>query len=95
MKNQKQLRIAALLHAYAYEIEHDSLISDTEFDKLCLKIDVNESTDIPYLDDWFKTEFSPHTGQWIYCYPELDNIARLYRSCKLGQKTAAVVTVRR
>jgi hypothetical protein len=89
-------RIRVSLAAYAYEYANHSIMSDGDFDKLALTINPDISTIEDYhtdpiqikrykvLDEFFKKEFQPDTGQWIYKHPELDKIATLYK--KLYEK---------
>ena len=58
-----------LLWAYAYEYESDPLVSDAEFDETCYKIDLSIDTDRPDMDEWFRKNFEPYTGSWIYFLP--------------------------
>ena len=71
-------RIKLSVAAYAYEMEDDSIMSDADFDNLCREIKVNESTGNEKMDNFFKTEFNPSTGQWIHKHPELDKIKTIY-----------------
>jgi NAD-dependent DNA ligase len=71
-------RIKLSVAAYAYEMEDDSIMSDADFDSLCREIKVNESTGNEKMDNFFKTEFNPSTGQWIHQHPELDKIKIIY-----------------
>ncbi len=73
-------RIQICIYAYAYEKENESVISDGEFDKLCLDIDPQLDTGNKKLDNFFRSEFDPSTGQWIYKHPELHKIAELYEN---------------
>lgn len=66
------------LWAYAYEIVGDSVVSDEKFDAECKLVDLSVSTTRPDLDEWWKNNFTPHTGMWIHNHPELDFIKRLY-----------------
>ena len=77
---QIRLRIKLSVYAYAYEVKDTSLIDDHEYDKLSLEVDPTIETGNKKLDDFFKKEFDPSTGQWIHKHPELDKIAELY--CK-------------
>jgi NAD-dependent DNA ligase len=72
-------RIKLSVAAYAYEMEDDSIMSDADFDNLCREIKVNESTGNEKMDNFFKTEFNPSTGQWIHKHPELNKIAEIYK----------------
>lgn len=75
---ERRNRIRASLFAYAYEFENNILISDEEFDKLCLKIDPTIKTGKKKLDDFFANEFDSSTGMWIRKHPELKKIKQLY-----------------
>lgn len=74
---QTRLRIRLALAAYAYEIENDPIISDAEYDKLALEVNLDIPTHRPDLDKWFKENFNPSTGIWIYNHPELKKIEYL------------------
>lgn len=77
VENEMRNRIRVCMFAYAYEFNAVSLVSDADFDKLCLKIRTYLNTNRPDLDDWFRKNFNPWTGQWIHNYPELDKIKAL------------------
>ena len=77
---EKKRRIQVAIWACAYEIYNTSLVSDQKFDETCLLIDASKRTDRPDLDDWFKDQFHPDTGQWIYKHPELDRIMVITKS---------------
>ena len=79
---ERRNRIRLTVAAYAYEMMDDLLMSDGEFDSLALKINPEMSTEHPVLDEFFRTEFAPHTGQWIHRHPELDKVDNLYRRLK-------------
>lgn len=80
VEQERRNRIRLSLAAYAYELENKSIISDDEFDKLSLQIDPKISTGNIKLDKFFRKQFDPSTGMWIYKHPELDKLQRLYRS---------------
>lgn len=63
--------------AYAYEILNFSLISDAEYDAECLKIDVHVDTGDAMLDQWFRENFNPSTGMWIWRHPYYERIGRI------------------
>lgn len=75
-------RIRLTLAAWAYEVHADSIMSDDEFDRLALSIDVRKSTARPDLDEWFRENFNPHTGMWALNHPERDRIEALYQSLR-------------
>lgn len=89
-EQERKNRIKLSLAAYAYEFKDNSIISDAEFDKLALAINTEVSTIEEYhtdpkqverykvLDNFFKTQFQPDTGQWIHMHPELDRLETLY-----------------
>jgi len=65
--------------AYAYEIESDPVMSDAEFDALAQRVDLSIDTGSPVLDEFFRNEFDPYTGSWIYAHPELEAVGRVCR----------------
>ena len=71
-------RIRVAVAAYAYELENDPIMSDDEFDELARSIDPEVRTGNDLLDDFFWSDFSASTGQWIYKHPELEKIRWLY-----------------
>jgi hypothetical protein len=62
-------RIRLLIAAYAYEYLAESWLSDYEFDKLAYSIDPTITTGHDVMDKFFKEEFHPATGSWIYDLP--------------------------
>ena len=64
--------------AYAYEFDHNIIMSDHEFDAECLKIDPSIDTGRPHLDHFFRTEFAACTGVWIHQHPELEKVKQTY-----------------
>lgn len=78
VEKERRLRIKLSVAAYAYEYMNDSIISDAEFDKLCLQVNKMVDTGHKVCDNYFKQHFDPSTGQWIRKHPELDKIAKLY-----------------
>lgn len=80
IEEQIRLRIRLSVYAYAYEIANETLISDHEFDALCLKVDPSIKTGNKKMDKFFEKEFDPSTGQWIHKHPELGKIVHLYRT---------------
>lgn len=75
---QRRLRIKLSIAAYAYEFMDNSIMTDAEFDQQCLKVNVSIDTGNKKLDDYFKKEFNPSTGQWIHSHPELHLIKEIY-----------------
>lgn len=71
-------RIKLSVAAYAYEMDSNSIMSDGDFDSLCLKINVDTDTGNTLLDTFFRDEFNPSTGQWIHKHPELEGIRNIY-----------------
>ena len=79
---ERRNRIRISIAAVAYEMYSDPIISDAEFDELALKIRPDMSTGTRSRDkkhdEFFRTEFSPDTGQWIYKHPFLTKTKNLY-----------------
>ena len=57
-------RIRLSVAAYAYEVHNDSVMSDGEFDKECLLVDLSVSTGNRKLDNFFKKNFGSDAGTW-------------------------------
>ena len=72
-------RIRLSVAAYAYEYMDDPIMSDTDFDALALKINVNEKTGNRKLDNFFKEHFMPDTGMWIHKHPEKEKLKYIYK----------------
>lgn len=53
-------------------------MSDAEFDRLSLEIDLSKTTSNQKMDSFFKKHFNPSTGVWIRKHPELDKLRYLY-----------------
>ena len=81
---ERRNRIRVLLASYAYEYLSEIIMSDHEFDRLCLKIRPEIETGHKVCDEFFKNEFSPSTGSWIYDFPkeELHKLNVLYKKIK-------------
>lgn len=75
---QTWLRMRLSVAAFAYEFDATSIMSDSEFDQMCLKVDTSIPTARPDLDEWFKDNFEPATGMWIRDHPELTKIEAIY-----------------
>lgn len=79
IERQRHLRIKLCVAAYAYEFDNRSIISDAEFDKKCLEVDLSVDTGNKKLDNYFKKCFDPSTGQWIHKHPELEKVRQIYK----------------
>lgn len=81
MERKRRIRVA--LAAYMYEIKDDPIMTDAEYDSLSYSINPEEETGNPLLDKFFREEFQPCTGQWIYNHPDISGImtieARYFR----------------
>jgi len=75
---ERRNRIRLSVAAFAYEFESDSIMSDSNFDSLAEAIDLRISTENEKLDEFFRAQFSPFTGQWIHDHPELDKLKKIY-----------------
>lgn len=76
---ERHRRIRLALWAYSYEVLDTPLVSDDKFDEECRLVDVSMSTGNPLMDNFFKSHFQPHTGQWIHFHPELAKVEKLCR----------------
>jgi len=75
---ERHRRILVAIWAYAYEIADDPLVSDAVFDYEAAQIDPTVSTGRSRLDEFFATEFSPDTGQWVHKHPHPNKLAYHY-----------------
>lgn len=75
-------RILVALAAYSYEILSSPVITDSEYDSLAKKIDPSLETNNSEMDFFFKTEFGPNTGQWIYKHPQKEGLEKILSSTK-------------
>jgi len=77
---ERYRRIRASLAALQYELRplDPPYMDEHAFDALCLKINPDMDTGHPAMDEFFATEFSPCTGQWIRSHPELEKLERLH-----------------
>lgn len=78
VEKQRRLRIKLSVAAYAYELEDTSIISDHQFDHMCLEVDTSINTGNTKLDQYFREYFDPSTGQWIHKHPELYKVREIY-----------------
>lgn len=85
-EKERQRRICVALWAYAYEYMSEPIVDDAKFDKTCQEIDVSISTENKEMDEWFKKEFSPDTGQWITKHPHLERLHQMYLDHKEHEK---------
>lgn len=87
---ERRNRIVLAVAAYAYEIEHKPTMSDTQFDVRAMLIRPTMATwetryttaeicRVMMLDNFWKSEFNPSTGLWIYKHPEFELVGRTYR----------------
>ena len=65
-------RVRVGFAAYQYELGYESKMSDAEWDKEALEIDVNKSCGCEILDAWHKRNFDPNTGVWARYHPMSD-----------------------
>lgn len=75
---QKRKRINVALWSYAYEVMDDPLVSDSVYDSACKEIDASIPTDNIEMDGFFRGEFNPSTGMWIYKHPNIDGLRQIY-----------------
>jgi hypothetical protein len=77
-ETERRNRIKLAVAAYAYEFDNTSIMSDADFDELAKQIDPQVSTGHAVIDQFFRTQFQPDTGQWIHRHPELERVKQLY-----------------
>lgn len=72
---RNRIRVAAA--AYAYEIENDPILSDSEYDILAKSIRPSILTGNAELDNFFAEVFSPDTGIWVHKHPDKEGLRRV------------------
>lgn len=77
VEQERRNRIRAAAAAYAYEVDNEPIMSDAEFDALCLKIRPEVDTGNDKLDEFFRTEFDPSTGSWVHRHPDKAGLRRV------------------
>lgn len=80
IEKEKRNRIRLAVAAYAYEFAADSILTDEEFDKLAYSIQPKLCTFNKSLDAFFRTQFKPYTGMWIYSYPDIEALKNIYEN---------------
>lgn len=75
---QTRVRINVAVYAYAYEIMDDPVATDAEFDNLCAEVKVSIDTRNQIMDKWFRDNFSPHTGSWVWSHPDKAGLHKYY-----------------
>lgn len=82
VKHNREIRrrIRVAVAAYAYEIAHDPIMSDAEFDSLAREIDPDEPTGNRKLDHFFMVHFDPSTGMWVHDHPEIGKLKHIYET---------------
>ena len=78
VEKEIRLRIKLSIAAYAYEFDSNSIMTDHDFDHMCLKVNKSLDTGNKKLDKYFRDFFDASTGQWIHMHPELNRIKQLY-----------------
>lgn len=78
IEKERRRRIQVSVAAYAYEVLSESIMSDADFDKLCLEIQPQINTGNKVLDKFFREEFNPSTGQWVHIHPEKEKLQLIY-----------------
>lgn len=79
---QRRIRIRLSIAAYGYEIDNNSIMSDSDYDMLSRDVDCSIATGRDDLDKFFKDEFVADSGIWIHKHPELDKVKALYYKVK-------------
>lgn len=79
---ERRRRINVVLWAYAYEFHASPFVDDAKFDKTCMEIDLSISTGDKKMDAWFRKNFHPCTGIWVYKHPDLEGLELKYQRLK-------------
>jgi hypothetical protein len=74
---ERHRRIVVAAWAYAYEVESKPIVDDASYDCEAALICPEVSTGHVILDEFFRTEFAPHTGAWVNKHPEKHKLPRI------------------
>lgn len=85
IERERRTRVRLCVAAYAYEVMDQPMITDAEYDRLAYSSDPTIQTG--HLDDWWRVNFTPHTGQWILSHPELIQLRDLYKRVVTQRET--------
>jgi len=85
-------RIRVAVAALAYEQGEEPIMSDSDFDQLCREVNPQTDTGNEELDLFFRTEFQPHTGQWVHSHPDRAGLARILET--VGPPLRAVLAIK-
>lgn len=88
-ETERRNRIRLSVAAYSYEFYSDSVMTDAEFDSLSLRINKDLPTGNSLLDQFFRENFSVHTGMWIHDHPEKEKLDWLYKNVYKKKKKRA------
>lgn len=77
---ERRRRIQVAIWAYAYEVRAISLVSDAVFDRTCREINLLIPTGNEEMDTWFKENFDPSTGQWVWAHPSQQWLELTFRN---------------
>ncbi len=73
-------RIRLSVAALVYERLNDSVMSDAEFDRESLLVDLSIDTGNKRLDRFFRSNFTPYTGLWVHRHPEKIKLMTLWNT---------------
>jgi hypothetical protein len=74
---ERRRRIQLSMWAYAYEIANEPMVSDEVFDTTAAQSDTSITTG--HLDDWWRENFQPYTGNWVLNHPELSLLEQRFK----------------
>lgn len=77
--DETRRRIRLTLAAYAYEFGETLTMTDEEFDRTALEVDLTRKTGNKRMDEWWQRNFAAHTGLWVRNHPELERAKDTYR----------------
>lgn len=81
---ERMRRINVAAWAYAYEVENNPIVDDGTFDREAALVRPEIDTGHATLDEFFRTEFAPHTGLWVNKHPHPNKLKRVCRLKRRG-----------
>lgn len=79
LEKERRRRIRVAVAAYAYEVFHETVMPDADYDRMAAEIMPTFKTGHPVMDEFFATQFDPSTGVWVHKHPEPAGLLRVLR----------------
>lgn len=79
VEQERRRRVVITWWAFCYEVKDDPRVTDNEYDHMARAVDLSVDCGDGDIEEWFKTNFLPHSGIWVLNHPELDRLEKRYK----------------